>query len=121
MKEFINLTDSEVKQIVTDIFHAKRVENIQRNRNREEITCDIYSEWGDDKNPTLARDTIQLSNPFDYGEDAIIAPFQDCTEDLVKLKQFCFAKGIYGASIDWLIHNPYMAGKGENKSKGENR
>ena len=53
-------------------------------------------------------DDIELANSFDYGEDAIWAQFQLNREDYDKLKQSCFAKGIYGKSIEWLVDNPYM-------------
>lgn len=56
----------------------------------------------------ITPDEIELHNPFDYGQNAIHAPFALDYKDYAKLKSYCYAKGIYGASIEWLINNPYM-------------
>ncbi len=111
-KRFTDLTDEEVRQIVTDMFSPKKITNIKRSKRRDEITCTIYTEWasyeaGREVIDTIA-DEIELRNPFDYGKDAIWAQFNVVDEDYTKLKQFCFAKGIYGAAIKWLLNNPYM-------------
>ena len=59
----------------------------------------------------LISDKLTLKNPFDYGEEAICIDFQINSADYKKLKQFCFAKGIYGRSIDFLLDNPYIKGE----------
>ena len=111
-RNFLDLTDDEVKQIVTDMFDPKKITCINRHKRDDMITCKIYTEWkttDDDGNtiPELFSDEITLRNPFDYGEDAIDSDFQIQRSDYTKLKQFCFAKGIYGAALDWLLNNPY--------------
>lgn len=111
-KTFLSLNNEEVKQIVTDMFSPKKITCIKRSKKYDEITCRIYTEWettDDDGNEVieLIPDDIELRNPFDYGEYAIHAQFQITTDDYIKLKQFCFAKGIYGKSIEWLLNNPY--------------
>lgn len=65
----------------------------------------------------LIPDELTLMNPFDYGEDAIHVQFQVNRADYDKLKQFCYAKGIYGASIIWLTNNPYMKPKEEKEDE----
>lgn len=111
--KFLDLTENEIRQIVNDIFSPKKITCIKKSKKYDEITCKIYTEWechDDDGNlvPEVIPDEITLMNPFDYGEDSIQAPFQVTGQDYKKLKQFCFSKGIYGVSIDWLIDNPYM-------------
>jgi len=121
-KTFLDLTNEEVKQIVTDIFSCERVTNIKRDRKYDEITCNIYTEWhstndkGEDEYDVVC-DELTLKNPFDYGEDAIHVDFSVRWDDYKQLKQFCFAKGIYGREIDFLFDNPYMEEKEEEKEE----
>lgn len=105
-RKFTDLTKDEVRQIVQDIFEPKRITNIKVSKTYDEITCNIYTEWGDDAE--LVCDELTLKNPFDYGEDAIIVDFQVNRDDYMKLKQFCYAKGIYGVAIEWMFDNPYI-------------
>ena len=44
-REFLSLTDEEVTFIVNDIFHPERIENIYRDAEFNEITCDITTIW----------------------------------------------------------------------------
>ena len=111
-RNFVDLTNEEVKRIVTDIFAAKKVTNIKRSKRNGEITCTIYTEWQttDDDGTVideLIPDELTLMNPFEYGYDAIQVDFQKNPEDYKKLKQFCFANGVYGKEIDWIFKNPY--------------
>ncbi len=111
-RRFVDLTTDEARQIVTDMFAPKKITNIKKSKKYDEITCTIYTEWEttDDDGKLVKEiipDDIELRNPFDYGEGAIWAQFQITSEDYKKLKQFCFAKGVYGESIDWLLDNPY--------------
>jgi len=104
-KKFTDLSKDEIKQIVTDIFHPKKVTNIETHK--EEITCTIYTEWESrDEETTLIADTLTLRNPFKYGEDAIDIGFSVNGSDYLKLKQFCFAKGIFHEN--WVKDNPYL-------------
>ncbi len=100
-------------EIVTDIFSPKKITCIKKSKKYDEISCKIYTEWEttDDDGKLILEiipDEITLKNPFDYEQNALHAQFQINGEDYKKLKQFCFAKGIYGASIEWLLNNPYM-------------
>lgn len=103
---------------MTDIFSCKKVTDIKRDKKYDEITCNIYTEWhsvndkGEDEYDTVC-DELTLKNPFDYGEDAIHVDFSVRRDDYKKLKQFCFAKGIYGQEIDFLFDNPYIEEKVE--------
>ena len=111
-KKFTDLTKDEVRFIVTEMFNPKKVTNIKIHKRDDEITCTIYTEWettDDDGKDIIVTipDEVTLYNPFDYGERAIYADFSVNGSDYNKLKSFCYAKGIYGASIEWLTNNPY--------------
>ncbi len=111
-RKFLDLTDDEIRQIVNDIFNPKKITCIKKSRKWDEITCKIYTEWettDDDGNKVvyLNDDILTLRNPFDYGEDALHVEFMLRGDDYDKLRSFCFAKGIFGVSIDWLTNNPY--------------
>lgn len=115
-REFLSLTDEEVKQIVTDIFAAKKVTNIKRSKKCDEITCKIYTEWettDDDGNkiPELIPDELTMCDPFKYGENALHVDFKLLSSDYIKLKQFCIAKGILP---DWVKDNPYIKKENAN-------
>ena len=113
--KFYELTDNDIKKILYDIFECKKVTCIKHYKKFDEISCKMYTEWyskddnGEEIVDTIA-DEIILRNPFDYSiYDAIdIGDFDIHNEDYIKLKQFCYAKGIYGESIEWLFNNPYM-------------
>lgn len=115
-RKFTDLTKDEVKFIVNELFSPKKITNISISEEYEEITCTIYTEWAstdDDGNEIIeiVPDEIELHNPFDYGENAINAPFALNDKDYSKFKSYCYAQGIYGASIEWLTNNPYMQRK----------
>ena len=112
-RTFLSLTDEEIRQIVTDIFNAKKVTCIKRSKMYDEISCKIYTEWestDDDGNTVteLCDDILTLRNPFNYGEGALCVDFPLRRDDYDRLRSFCYAKGIYGIQIEWLINNPYM-------------
>lgn len=111
-REFMSLTDDEVREIAKDIFQAKEVTRIDRDHKHGMITIEMDSEWRTTENENsridVIRDEVRIMNPFDHGTDAIQVPWEENAEDYIKLKQYCFAKGIYGATITWLIDNPYI-------------
>jgi len=112
MKTFLDLTDDEIKQIVTDMFKAKKVTSIKRNKKYDRITCKVYVEWKsyDDNDKIIVEklcDEITLSDPFKYETMSIAAPFSLKREDYIKLMQFCFAKGVYESYL--IKNNPYLS------------
>lgn len=114
-KKFTSLTDKEIKQIVEDLFHPKKISNIERDEGCDSITLDMTTDWGDDGS-ILITDTITLSNPFENALDSIcIAGYEwDVTnEEIHQLKQFCFAKGLFPE--DWYTDNPYIEKKKAKK------
>ena len=109
-REFMTLTDGEIRQIVTDIFQPKKLTCIERHKKDGYISCKIYSSWtsknddGTDDTVTIA-DVVELREPFVNGSRAIKADFAVYANDYVKLKKFCLAKGI----CEYLKDNPYLA------------
>lgn len=111
LRKFTDLSKDEIRQIVSDIFHPKKITNIETHKRDEEITCTIYTEWEsyDDDGKLeidLIPDILILRNPFEYGDNAIHVGFSVGYNDYLKLKQFCFAKGIFHE--DWVNDNPYL-------------
>ncbi len=98
-REFLSLTDEEIKFIINDIFHPVKVDNIQKNKKYNEITVDITTIWGvGEDEDTEITDEITLT------ESNIIADFSLANGDLRKWKQFLLAKG-----CDYrLKNNPYI-------------
>lgn len=117
-REFATLTDDEVRQLAKEIFNPKKITCIKRNKKRQEIIFKSYSEWkttDDDGNIEVLdiADEIIIRNPFDY-MDSIEAPFTLDRDDYIKLKQFCFAKGVIPW---WQKENPYMQVSKEGKTR----
>ena len=102
-KNFLDLTDEDIRQIVTDIFAPEKITCIKRNKHWDEISCKIYTIWGDDEE--VIADELILKDPFVYGEDAIQVDFGVRYRDYERLKQFCVSRGIYP---HWFRHNPYI-------------
>lgn len=114
-RDFLSLTDDEIRQIVTDIFQPQKITCIKRSKRFKEITCKIYTEWcsKDDKGNEeyeVIPDELILRNPFEFDINyAIHVDFPIKYADFVVLKQFCFSKGIYGKELrEILIENPYI-------------
>ena len=103
-REFLSLTDDEIRQIVTDLFSPKKITCIKHLKRFNEITCKIYTEWEGDpgEDPYLLCDELTLREPFSW--TPISVDFSLNAEDVAKYKKFCLAKGI----CPWLKDNPYL-------------
>lgn len=104
-REFLDLTDDEIKFILIDIFHPVKIENINRSAAWNEITVDITTGgWddGEDDNMEIT-DEITLSLP--RGDNCgIQVDFSLNKDDILKYKQFLLAKG-----CNYLLKdNPYL-------------
>ena len=95
-REFLSLTDEEIKYIVRDIFpYTKDINNIERDERYDIISCDIYIM---EEYPEYA-DTLDLSLT-----DIKTHDFTLTNGEVLKWKQFLLAKG-----CDYrLKNNPYM-------------
>lgn len=97
-REFLNLTDEEIEFIINDIFHPVKVDNIQRDKDFNEITADITTIWNDGEENFNVTDEITLTTK------KIIVNFSLTKNDLLKWQQFLLAKG-----CDYrLKDNPYL-------------
>ena len=97
-REFLNLTDEEIEFIINDIFHPVKVDNIQRDKDFNEITADITTTWNDGEENFNVTDEITLTIK------KIIVNFSLTKNDLLKWQQFLLAKG-----CDYrLKDNPYL-------------
>ena len=120
MFKMCELTDEDIRRIVTDIFGPKRITGIRRHKREDYISCNIYTEWSStDENgeveTTTCRDEIELRNPFEYGDDAIRSgDFPLRWQDYTMLKQFCFAHGIIPG---WVRNNPYAESSEERMKR----
>ena len=106
-RKFVSMTDDEVRQIVTDIFHPKKITCIKLFFFNDTATTEIYTEQNDEdaKNGKgLITDMLTLRDPFEWEGSSISTDFQKRGEDFVKLKQFCLAKGMFR----YLKDNPYL-------------
>lgn len=120
MFKMCELTDEDIRRIVTDIFWPKRITCIRRHKREDYISCNIYTEFSStnengNKETTTCCDEIELRNPFEYGDDAIRSgdfPLQ--WQDYIMLKQFCFAHGIVPG---WIRNNPYAESQEEGEEK----
>ena len=104
-RKFLDLTDDEIKFILTDIFHPVKIENINRSAAWDEITADITTDGWDDFNGGSRQmtDEITLSIP-QTNNCGIQVNFSLDKEDILKWKQFLLAKG-----CNYLLKdNPYL-------------
>lgn len=112
-REFMDLTDDEIKYIIKDIFpYTTKIDNIIRDPKFNQISCDIYimEEYPD------VPDTLDLMVPA-FGEEGITThDFSLTDKELWKWKQFLLAKGC----DERLKDNPYLEFNETDISKGEN-
>ena len=100
-REFLDLTDDEIRQIVTDIFHPVKIENIKRYKKWNNFTVDITTDgWGDGEGGTM-----EITDNIELTMDDISVDFHVEPEDKGKWQQFLLAKGCNKLSKD----NPYLA------------
>lgn len=104
-RDFLSLTDEEIKFIVKDIFDAENVENIQRDRENQKITCDITTGgWSDGETEEFSMtDELTLREPT-LTNCGISVNFSINADEATKWRQFCLAKGC----SKYLKDNPYI-------------
>ena len=108
MRTMCSLTAEEIRQIVNDIWEPNEITKIKRNTRTESISFTITTTWGEGDTEVDVDDRICIRNPFDYGEDAIDPDdpgFPVNEADYERLRQFCYAKGIFPTYLD--KNNPY--------------
>lgn len=104
-REFLDLTDEEIKFILNDIFHPVNVENIQRDKEWDEFTVEMTTGgWDDGEDEDFEiTDEITLKLPTS-GNCGLEVDFSLDKEDGLKWRQFLLAKG-----CNYLLKdNPYL-------------
>lgn len=100
-REFLSLTDEEIRFILNDIFYPKAIGKIERDEEWNEITAEMTTEWG---NADDEDGIIEITDEVALSMDEIQVDFQLDGSDLWRWKQFLLAKGCN----DLLKDNPYL-------------
>lgn len=100
-REFLDLTDEDIIFILNDIFHPKKIENINRDKEWNSINADMTTEWGHEEDED---GIIEITDNVVLSMDNIKVDFQMASGDLTKWKQFLLAKGCN----QLLKENPYL-------------
>ena len=104
-REFLSLTDEEIKFILTEMFNPIKIENIERDKEWNKITVEMTTGgWDNGEGVEFEiKDIITLKIPTVYN-CGLEVDFSLTSEDKLKWKQFLLAKG-----CDYrLKDNPYM-------------
>ncbi len=104
-RELTSLTNDEIRFIVNDIFHPKKITNIKRYKKTNCITCDITTTWDGDEGEDDIEivDEVELKTPS-FIEKGIHVDFSLASDDYLKWKQYCLAKGCFA----YIKDNPYL-------------
>ena len=104
-REFLNLTDDEIRFIVNDIFSPAEISNIQRHITSNTITCDITTGGWDNREEAAFEitDELELGMPSTMN-CGINVDFSISVDDITKWKKFLLAKGCN----ELLKDNPYL-------------
>lgn len=104
-REFLSLTDEEIKFILTEMFNPTKIVNIERDKEWNKITVEMTTGgWDDGEGGEFEiEDVITLKMPTVY-DCGLEVDFSLTSEDKLKWEQFLLAKG-----CDYrLKDNPYM-------------
>ena len=101
-REFLSLTDEEVRFILNEIFQSVKVENIKRDKEWNEITAEMTTDgWGVEED---SDETTEITDVIELTVDGMNVDFSLTSEDILKYQQFLLAKGC----DERLKNNPYM-------------
>lgn len=102
-REFMSLTDGEVRQVVTDLFAPEHIGRIERYCGWNEIIVKVRMRWI----PQEAASEYEVTLRPPFGAYApVTSDFCISDGDICRYRQFCVAKGIF----PYLKDNPYLAG-----------
>lgn len=104
-REFLSLTDEEIKFILTEMFNPIKIGTIERDKEFNEITAEITTGgWDDGEDEDFEIEgviTLKIPTVYNCGLEV---DFSLTSEDKLKWSQFLLAKG-----CDYrLKDNPYM-------------
>lgn len=97
-RDFLELTDDEIKFIINDIFHPNKISNIERDKKCKKINVCITTGFQNEEEEFEITDEVELSI------SGIQVDFAINTDDVIKWKQFLLAKGCN----ELLKNNPYL-------------
>ena len=97
-RDFMTLTDDEIKFIMCEIFHDMKIKNIKRFNNTKHYEVTLISTWYDGEEEIEIEDSISLF------QGNIHAPFSLNTNEIVLYNKFLLAKGMH----EYLKDNPYL-------------
>lgn len=103
-RDFLSLTEEEIKFILTELFHPIKIENIFRSEDFNEIYADITTDgWliSDDNGNEAA---TELTDTIILRQNDLYVDFSTNYDDLLKYKQWLFSKGV----CELLKDNPYL-------------
>ena len=103
-REFLSLTEEEVKFILTDLFHPIKIENIFKLEDFNEIYADITTggwETLDDNGNEVEE---ELTDTVILSQNNLYVDFSTNYNDLLKYRQWLFSKGV----CNLLKDNPYL-------------
>lgn len=105
-RDFLTLTDEEIRFIVQEIFDPVKIDNIQRDAECREITCDITTDgWSDGETESFEMtDELTLCEPS-ANYCGIYIDFSIDKAERKLWRQFCIAKGCHPDFKD----NPFLA------------
>ena len=95
-RRITELTDTEIKKMLNKLIAPKKIADIRRNEEENEIYATITTVWGDNKEEI--EDEITLTET-EYMVDWGIRP-----EDIWEYRQYLFALGVNPLTID----NPFI-------------
>lgn len=104
-RKFLDLTNAEIRFIVSDIFNPTRIFDICRDKKRNEITLNIVTDgWQDGERDNFEIiDEVVLSLPNGY-HGGISSDFPLSREEELKWEKYLLAKGCDHRLKD----NPYL-------------
>ena len=104
-RDFLTLTDEEIKFIVKEMFNTSKISDIRRDEEEREIVCTITTDgWNDGESENFSiEDELILKQPTLYSP-GIFIDFAVGAEEKKKWRQFCLAKGCNA----FLENNPYL-------------
>ncbi|EGN45333.1 hypothetical protein [Mediterraneibacter gnavus] len=93
-REFLSLTDEEIKFILTEMFNPTKIVNIERDKEWNKITVEMTTGgWDDGEGGEFEiEDIITLKMPTVY-DCGLEVDFSLTSEDKLKWEQFLLAKG----------------------------
>ena len=103
-RQITELSDDEIKQIITDLFNPIHIIEINRDNKYQEISVSFLWKWNEEE----IIDVITLTMPSII-DDGIRADFSINSKDYILYNKFLLAKGVNL----YLKDNPYLEDQNE--------